>query len=151
MVEKPATSAHSLFEAATSYERACRSMINDGEHPLYREQIPAFYLLLGFAYETVLKSHLRLLGLSDYPDLKKISHDLEQAALAVAARIDDQSELPSRLWEVIRQLNPHHVSLAMRYLPASGDFVLAHPKVALNVLGELTAAMAWRLRDVPDE
>lgn len=138
------TSPVSLLEAARSFEQAAAGMMVGGELPLHH-QVHAFYLLAGFGIEVGLKSLLRSMGVDDFPELKRIGHDLNEAMVAVAIRSEDRSYIPDRLPEVVGILSPIHAELTMRYTPASGSFTLPHPTVTIGALQELLDVVALKL------
>lgn len=109
-------------------------------------QMHAFYLLAGFGLEVGMKSHLRHLGLPDFPDLKRLRHDLLATAEMLSELIGSDHEVPPNLFGIVRQLGPPHMELVMRYTPADADLSLPHPVAVMEVIDQLVDDLALRLR-----
>lgn len=126
--------------AAWSYSKAMKMIVEEVDAPGKHHLSAPFTLLSGFALELGLKSALAAGGENNIA-LRRIGHSLT-GAMEAALKIGLRPERPAELRRVVELLDPPHVKLQMRYIPADIDAIpLPGPNAAMQAVDDLLEAV----------
>jgi hypothetical protein len=128
-----ATTADILSDNAKAYATAASRLMN-GEDLLDDALAPAFYLLIGFALELLLKAVCLGEGASQ-EILKGIGHDLHKA-YTEAMKTMKVPRFTTPLGKLVLALSEQHKTHVFRYTPDIPQVVVPPPRYCVDVLNE---------------
>ena len=127
------TTIGNLFQNAKSYIAAADRMIEAGE--LDPALNPAFYLLIGFALELLLKTLCLDAGATQTDLSSVIGHDLHRAYVFAMER-GRVPPVVTEFGKLVLALSDHHKDFAFRYTPDIPELVVPPPAYCLCVIKE---------------
>lgn len=126
-------SANTLSDNAKAYAAAaCRMLDGDQLDPALA---PAFYLLISFSLELLLKAVCMFGGVTHHQVKKKIGHDLHMA-YTEAMQIGKVPRVMTPLGRLVLLLQEQHKTHVFRYMPDIPSLEVPDPIYCIDTLNE---------------
>lgn len=139
--------AEKLFFTGGGHARAAHALIVAASANVHMN-VP-FYLLVGFALETVLKAAYLHLGGSMAVAKSEIGHSLPKA-LAYAQDRGFQPENKQVAW-IVTAMEEAHLNHSFRYLTGDATIQVAEATISLDILDDLVAQVGQLLYPEKDK
>jgi hypothetical protein len=101
---------------------------------------PAFYLLIGFAIELLLKAICLRAGVTQ-KEIRSFSHDLHKAYMG-ACKFGKVPGYMTPFGRLVLELDQHHRDYSFRYTPDVAELVVPPPGHCVRVLDEQIAVVS---------
>jgi hypothetical protein len=128
----PDTNTDILSNNAKSYAAAASRLLNGDQ--LDAALAPAFYLLVGFTLELLLKA-VCMSGGASQAQLKSLGHDLHEAYTR-AMQTGKVPRVMTSLGRLVLALDEQHKTHVFRYTPDVPEVEVPPPRYCIDVLNE---------------